>query len=208
MVLAFSRQMFVEFTVSQTMEHFLACHEHGFAALGGVPSKIMVDNLKSAVLQRLAGAAPVFNLRYLDFARHHGFAIEACNVARGNVKKNFLHGLELTDFSTVHAAAQVWLDTIANVRTHGETQQRPVDLLAQERPRLGPLTPHPYDIALTSTSVASSQFRITLDTNQYSVPAAYAHRRLTIKAYPDRVCIYFDNQLIARHTRRYDRHED
>jgi len=53
MVLAFSRQMFVEFTVSQTMEHFLACHEHGFAAFGGVPSKIMVDNLKSAVLQRL-----------------------------------------------------------------------------------------------------------------------------------------------------------
>jgi len=33
---------------------------------GGVPSKIMVDNLKSAVLQRLAGAAPVFNPRYLD----------------------------------------------------------------------------------------------------------------------------------------------
>src|SRR6266852_7023263 len=176
MVLAFSRQMFVEFTVSQTMEHFLACHEHGFA-------------------------------------------IEACNVARGNekgrvesgvgyVKKNFMHGLELTDFSTIHAAAQVWLDTVANVRIHGETQQRPVDLLAQERPRLGPVNPHPYDIALTSTSVASSQFRITLDTNQYSVPAAYAHRRLTVKAYPDRVCIYFDNQLIARHTRRYDRHED
>ena len=64
LVLAFSRQMFVEFTVSQTMEHFLACHEHAFAALGGVPSKIMVDNLKSAVLQRLAGAAPVFNPRY------------------------------------------------------------------------------------------------------------------------------------------------
>src|SRR5216684_1479989 len=84
MVLAFSRQMFVEFTVSQTMEHFLACHQHGFAAFGGVPSKIMVDNLKSAVLQRLAGAAPVFNPRYLDFARHHGFAIAACNVARGN----------------------------------------------------------------------------------------------------------------------------
>ena len=218
MVLAFSRQMFVEFTVSQTMEHFLACHEHGFAALGE-PSKIMVDNLKSAVLQRLAGAAPVFNPRYLDFARHHGFAIEACNVARGNekgrvesgvgyVKKNFLHGLELTDFSTIHAAAQVWLDTIANVRVHGETQQRPVDLFAQERPHLGPLNPNPYDLAHTSTSIASSQFRITLDTNQYSVPAAYAHRRLTVKAYPDRVCIYFDNQLIARHPRSYGRHED
>jgi transposase len=219
MVLAFSRQMFVEFTVSQTMEHFLACHEHGFTAFGGVPAKIMVDNLKSAVLQRLAGAAPVFNPRYLDFARHHGFAIEACNVARGNekgrvesgvgyVKKNFLHGIELTDFSAIRAAAQVWLDTIANLRIHGETQRRPVDLLEQERPHLGSLNPNPYDLAHTSTSVASSQFRITLDTNQYSVPAAYAHRRLTVKAYPDRVCLYFDNQLIARHTRRYGRHED
>jgi hypothetical protein len=43
---------------------------------------------------------------------------------------------------------------------------RPIDLLAQERPHLGPLNPHPYDLAHTSTSVASSQFRITLDTNQ------------------------------------------
>jgi len=33
------------------MEHFLACHEHAFVAVGGVPSKIMVDNLKSAALQ-------------------------------------------------------------------------------------------------------------------------------------------------------------
>ena len=219
MVLAFSRQMFVEFTVSQTMEHFLACHEHAFATFGGVPAKIMVDNLKSAVLQRLAGAAPVFNPRYLDFARHHGFAIEPCNVARGNekgrvesavgyVKKNFLHGLELSDFSAIGAAAQVWLDTIANLRIHGATQRRPVDLLAQERPHLRSLNLHPYDLGLTSTSIASSQFRITVDTNQYSVPAAYAHRRLTVKAYPDRVCLYFDNQLIARHPRGYGRHED
>ena len=218
MVLAYSRRMFVEFTVSQTMEHFLACHEHAFAELG-VPSKLMVDNLKSAVLQRLAGVAPVFNPRYLDFARHHGFEIVACNVRRGNekgrvesgvgyVKKNFLRGLELSDFSAIQAAAQVWLDTVANVRIHGETQRRPIDLFAEERPHLRRPNPHLYDLARTSTTIASSQFRITLDTNHYSVPSSYAHRRLTVKAYPDRVCIYFDNQLIARHPRRYGRHED
>jgi transposase len=219
MVLAFSRQMYVEFTLSQTMEHFLACHEHAFSAFGGVPAKVMVDNLKSAVLQRLAGVAPVFNPRYLDFARHHGFAIEPCNVARGNekgrvesgvgyVKKNFLNGLELTEFAAIQAAAQVWLDTIANLRIHGETQQRPIDLLRQERPHLGLLNPHPYDIARTYMSIASSQFRITLDTNHYSVPVSYAHRKLAVKAYPDRICIYFDNQLIARHPRHYGRHQD
>ena len=81
-------------------------------------------------------------------------------------------------------------------------------MFEQERSHLRLLNPHPYDIARIATSVASSQFRITLDTNQYSVPAAYAHRRVTVKAYPDRVCIYFDNQLIARHARCYGRHQD
>ena len=218
-VLAYSRLMYVEFTVSQTMEHFLSCHENAFRAFGGVPSKIMVDNLKSAVLQRLAGVAPVFNARYADFARHHGFSIAPCNVARANekgrvesgvgyVKKNFLRGLELTEFGAIQAAAKVWLDTIANVRIHGETHQRPVDLFAQEQAHLQPLNENRYDVARTATARASSQFRITLDVNRYSVPSAYAHRRLTVKAYPDRVCIYFDAELIARHARSYARHQD
>lgn len=51
MVFCHSRFMYVEFTVSQTMEHFLACHEHAFAAAGGVPERVMVDNLRSAVLR-------------------------------------------------------------------------------------------------------------------------------------------------------------
>ncbi len=57
MVLCYSRRMYLEFTVSQTMEFFLACHENAFAAFGGLAARIMVDNLKSAVLQRLVGQA-------------------------------------------------------------------------------------------------------------------------------------------------------
>ncbi len=45
MVLCDSRLMYVEFTVSQTMEHFLACHQNAFQFFGGVPKKVMVDNL-------------------------------------------------------------------------------------------------------------------------------------------------------------------
>jgi transposase len=219
MVLAYSRLMYVEFTVSQTMEHFLACHEHAFAAFGGCPVRLMIDNLKSAVLRRSIGEAPIFNPRYLDFARHWGVDITACNLARGNekgrvengvgyVKKNFLNGLELLDFSAVNPAAQLWLDTIANVRIHGETHRRPVDLFAEEQPHLHPLNPRPYDIARIETVRASRQFRVALDTNHYSVPAEYASRRVTLKATPERVCIYHHDQLIARHSRSYDRRQD
>jgi transposase len=66
MVLCYSRLMYVEFTVSQTMEHFLGCHQRAFQAFGKVPRKIMVDNLRSAVLKRLTGEAPVLNPRYRD----------------------------------------------------------------------------------------------------------------------------------------------
>jgi len=85
MVLCYSRMLYVEFTCSQTMEQFLACHQHAFAFFGNrVPKNIMVDNLRSAVLKRLTGQAPVFNPKYLDFAQHHGFTIKACNVRKGN----------------------------------------------------------------------------------------------------------------------------
>lgn len=87
MVLCYSRMMYLEFTLSQTMEHFLACHQHAFEFFGHrVPATIMVDNLKSAVLQRLTGQAPVFNPRYLDFAHHHGFRIVPCRLGQGQEK--------------------------------------------------------------------------------------------------------------------------
>lgn len=219
MVLCYSRALYVEFTVSQTLEHFLAGHQHAFEFFGGVPEKIMVDNLKSAVLRRLTGAAPVFNPRYLDFAAHHAFTIAPCNVGKGNekgrvesgvgyVKKNFLNGLDLADFSAINPAARLWLDEIANVRSHGETRKRPVDLLGEERARLRPLPALPHDLAAVHPLRASNRFRVTFETNRYSVPAEYASARLTLKAYPDRVCIYHRDQLVARHVRSYDRHGD
>jgi transposase len=219
MVLCYSRLMYVEFTVSQTMEHFLVCHQHAFEAFGGVPQTVMVDNLKSAVLGRILGQEPMLNPKYVDFAHHMGFAIAPCNVGKGNekgrvengvgyVKKNFLAGLDLPPFSALNPAAKHWLDTVANVRIHGETRQPPVDLWQKEKPYLGALPPHPFDIATVSQVRASKQFRITVETNRYSVPAQFAGQVLTLKTYPDRLCLYQGEHLIARHRRSYDRHGD
>ena len=219
MVLCYSRRMYLEFTVSQKMEFFLACHENAFAAFGGVPSRIMVDNLKSAVLQRLMGAAPVFNPKYLDFSRHWGFEISPCNVRSGNekgrvengvgyVKKNFLAGLELADFAAMQPAATLWVDTVADVRIHGATHQRPIDRFEDERAHLKPLNPALFDLARVCTVRATKQFRVPLDTNHYSVPARYAGELLTLKAYAERVCIYAADQLVARHARSMDRRKD
>jgi transposase len=219
MVLCHSRMMYVAFTVSQTMEHFLACHQDAFQFFGAVPQKIMVDNLKSAVLRRIVGQAPVFNPRYLDFAHHYGFTIVPCAVGKGNekgrvesgvgyVKKNLLSGLDIADFKVIKPIADHWLDTVANVRIHGETGKRPIDMFPQEKGALLPLPLQPYDVAVIKQVRASRQFRITVDANHYSVPAQLAGVNLTVKQYPDRICIYHEDNLVSRHVRCYDRKKD
>ena len=219
MVLCYSRMLYVEFTVSETMEHFLACHANAFAFFGGVPAKVMVDNLKSAVLRRAIGERIVLNPRYKDFADHFGFTIAPCGVGQphekgrvenavGYVKKNFLAARELTDFCLVNPAARQWLDAVANVRIHGTTKRKPVEMFQAERKALRPLPPRPYDVGVCRLVRANSQFRVRLDTNTYSVPAEYAGASLTMKLYPDHLCLYHQDQLIARHVRCYDRHRD
>lgn len=219
MVLCYSRMMYLEFTVSQTMEHFLNCHKNAFEFFGSVPEKIMVDNLKSAVLSRTIGQAPVFNPRYLDFAHHYGFDIAPCNIRAGNekgrvenavgyVKKNFLNGLDIPDFSAIQPASKLWLDNVANVRIHGETHKRPVDLFEEELLSLNPLPLNPFDVATVLQVRASSQFRINFDSNRYSVPAEYAGEKLILKTCPDRILLYKDEKLISNHPRCYDRHRD
>lgn len=219
MVLCYSRMIYVELALAQTMEHWLSCHQNAFTALGCVPKRIMVDNLKSAVLKRIVGEAPIFNPTYLDFAGHFGFAISACGVGKGNekgrvengvgyVKKNLLSGFELPSFDALNPAARLWCETVANVRIHGETKKKPIEMFEEEKFSLLPLPPHPYDVGTLHRMRASSQFRISLESNRYSVPAEYAGVSLTVKSYPERLCIYHESKLIARHIRSYERNRD
>ncbi len=219
MVLCYSRLLYLEFTLTQTLEQFLACHENAFRAFGGVAKNLMIDNLKTAVLEHPRDRPVRFHPRYHELAAHFGFTIKPCGVrqphekgrvenAVGYVKKNFLNGLELGPFSALNPAARHWLDTVANVRQHGQTHQRPCDRFAQEKPHLLALPSQPFDAALIKPVRASRQFRVSVDANHYSVPAAYAGTRLTLKLYPDRLCLYSGQTLVARHHRCYDRHQD
>jgi transposase len=219
MVMCYSRMLYVEFTLAETQEQFLACHEHAFEYFGGCPGRIMVDNLKSAVLSHPSGQPAIYHPRYMDFAGHYGFDICACNVGAPNekgrvengvryVKSSFLRGMQLDQFAPINPAARGWLDAVANVRVHALTHKRPLDLFDVERPRLRPLTAIPYDVGVNRLISANAQFRVTLDTNRYSVPSEYASRRLTMRVYPERLAIYHEHKLIAEHPRRYDRHQD
>jgi transposase len=214
MVLCYSRMLYVEFTLQERQEQFLAGHQNAFLRWGGVPQRVMVDNLKSAVLSHPRGQPAVYHPRYLDFAQHYGFEVRACQPRRANekgrvenavgyVKKNFLSGLTLTSLSAVQNAADQWMQE-ANGRQHATTRRRPIDLLPEEK--LRPLPPAGvYDIGTDREGVANALCRVHIDGNRYSVPARNAGSRVRIRISADRILIYRQDQLIASHLRSYHR---
>ena len=220
MVLCYSRLCYLEFTFGEKIEHFLGAHQNAFEFFGGIPAKVLIDNPKTAVLKHPSGQGALFHPRYLDFAAHYGFEPRACNVRKphekgrvesgvGYVKKNFLHGLELPrGLDVLNTAARQWMNSIANVRNHGETHKQPVELFALEKQQLNPLPPFPADTAVTYSVRANNRFRVIVDTNRYSVPSAYASQPVLLKASANRICVYHDQKLIATHIRSYDRHRD
>ncbi len=218
MVLCYSRMMYVEFTLSEGMEQFLSCHRHAFEFFQGASAKVMIDNLKVGVLRHPSGQKALFHPRYLDLAAHYGFEPVACNVRKANekgrvengvgyVKKNFLNGLDIPSFAAINPAAIPWRDTVANVRIHGETHRKPIDLFAEEKHKLRPLPVMPYDGALVRPISANGCCHVVFDTNRYSVPHLYASQKLTLKLYPDQLLLFHQEKLIATHPRTYDRRQ-
>ena len=219
MVLCWSRRMYLEFTLGQGQEQWLACHRNAFAYFAGATTEIMCDNTKTAVLAHPRGGPVVLNPVYLDFCQHYGVTIKACGPRRGNekgrveagvayVKKSFLAGLELADLASLNTAAQLWLETVANVREHGETHRTPQAMFVEEQGKLRPLPAHPYDAGIVRTVLVSNRCRVTVDTNRYSVPAAHASGTLTLKLHADRLRLFDGANFVAEHVRRYDRHQD
>ena len=219
MVLCYSRRLYLEFTLAQSMEHFLACHQNAFAYFGAVTSEVMVDNCKTAVLAHPLGGPPTFHPRYVDLAQHYGFQIKACaprqpqqkgrvESAVSFVKGNFLRGLELSSLEGLNAAAHHWLESVANIRIHAQTRRSPMDLFSDEIPKLRPLNPCSYDASVLVSVPSNTRARVIYHTNRYTVPPRYAGQSLLLKLSPQRVLLYHQDQLIADHPRCYDRHQD
>ncbi len=220
MVLCHSRRMYVEFTLSETLEQFLAVQQNAFLAWGGTPRKLMIDNLKSAVLSHTRGQPAVYNPRYLDFSRHYGCELRACTIRAahekgrvengvGYVKKSFLNGLGPSgSLAGLNAMAWRWLDEVANVRVHGETRKKPIEAFEEEKATLNALPATLYDVGQPKAVHATRRCRINFDSNRYSVPPEQAGARLNLCVYPERLIVYHDQKIVAEHIRSYERGVD
>jgi transposase len=157
MTLSYSRHQYVEFVFDQRSTTWLLCHRHAFEYFGGVPERVVVDNLKAAIV-RAAWDEPEVQRTYRECAEHYGFLIAPCRpgvpehkgkVEQGGVhyvKRNFLAGRKLTTLSDANQAVLQWCEQVAGQRIHGTTKQKPLLRFRKvEQAALRPLPVMPYE---------------------------------------------------------------
>jgi transposase len=215
MVMSWSRALFLDFALDQRMETFLLMHRRALEFFGGVPRKILYDNLKSAVLHHI-GSTVQFNPRLLALAGHYLFEPAAAPVrypeAKGRVegaikyiRHSFFYGRSFRSLDDVRSQAAQWRDQVANDRVHATTHERPRERLLVEAPRLRALPPRPFDTDAIVPAIVSKEARVRFDANSYSVPPAHVGKSVMIRASDTSVRVIADGIQIARHDRCFDR---
>jgi transposase len=213
MVFSWSRAMYLEFVPKADTTTFIRCHLNAFAHLGGVPQRCLYDNTKLVVLDRDDNGVPQFNERFLDFALRLGLSIQLCHPYRAQtkgrvesgvkyVRHNFWPTARFTDLPDLNQQGRVWCETVANVRVHGTTCERPCDRLQQERPHLKPLpgTERLQTFLRDERRVGRDGF-VRWERAAYGVPWAWAGKNVQVQASETVVEIWAGDRRLAVHPR-------
>jgi len=221
MVLGHSRHQYVEHVFDQKAESWVKLHVNAFKEFGAVPSEIVPDNLKAAVLKAAFASSEdsTLNRSYRELARHYGFKI-APTPPRAPKKKgkvesgvkyvnnNFGTGRDGEDITTSNAEVRRWVREIAGTRTHGSTGRAPLEVFAQEeRAAMLPLPSEPYRIVLWHKATLHRDSHFHFDGRLYSVPwrhVAPEGQKATVvwaRATATTVTAYIDDARVADHDR-------
>ncbi len=215
MLLSWSRHLYAELVFDQRVATWLLCHRHAFAFFGGVPARIVPDNLKAAIV-RASFTEPLAQRAYRECAEHYGFLIDPNpprsphlkgKVEQGGVHyvtRNFLAGrTPPPPMDALNLALRRWCCTIAGQRMHGTTKQRPLDrFITVEQSTLRPLPPTPYDPAEWKQARLYRDCHLTFVGAYYSAPYRLIGQTLWVRGGARTVELYTtDHQLVATHTR-------
>lgn len=216
MTLSWSRHIFLRFYPGCSMPYFLRGHVDAFEFFGKVPRKLLYDNLKSAVLERM-GSAIHFNPTMLELAAHYRFEPIPVAPARGNQKgrveraiqycrHSFFAAREWKDLDDLNEQALQWCLTVAAERKCAEDRTMTVsEAFALEKENLLALPNNPFPAyERIAVSVGKTPY-VRFDLNDYSVPYRLVKKTLSVVADMSVVRILDNGEEVARHQRSWER---
>lgn len=212
-VLSHSRKAYSEVVWRQTTDNFISAIENAFYYFGGVPKRLVIDNLKAAV-KRADWYDPEVHPKLQSFAAHYGTAFVPTKPYRpehkGKVessvkyaKNNGLKGHVFKCLADQNDHLLDWEESVADTRIHGTTKKQVrKQFEAVERATLLPLPPDRFAMFHEARRVVSRDGHIEVAGAFYSAPAEYVSRTVWAR-WDSRLVRIFNSrwQQLAVHSR-------
>lgn len=211
--LVYSRHQYVHVCHTQKLPDVIAGLDDAWEFFGGRPGRVIVDNMKTAVV-KADKYEPVFQRTFSLYAAHHGFTIDATesrspqqkpHVERGvpYVRENFFRGEQFLDLAHVQREARKWCVETAGMRIHGTTRRQPfVEFEAFEKPALEAAAEKRFDTPQWADPKVHIDCHVQFQNATYSVPYEHRGKKTIVKGDRELVRIYVAGQLVKTHPRK------
>ena len=199
-ILSYSRRQYIDLVDDKKQLTLFRELIAAFIYTDGVPREVKGDNQKVCVVRWEMGQ-PVFNRKYLEFATWYRFRPITITPRRPqeNLKierpfwyfeQSFLNGREFRDRDDLKDQLRQWLREVNDVRIHGTTKRKPIDMYIEEHPFLQPLPENHFDTSVVMHKVVNQESCIYWEGYQYVVPEKYMYELCPIRITDDHMVIY------------------
>lgn len=218
LTLGYSRRSFYRAYPNEQLGAFLEAHEGAFEHFGGHTREHLYDRTRTVCRPGESGRAS-WNVTFLAFAEYWGFEPRLCQPYRARtkgkvesgvkyVKRNFLPGRHFRDQSDFDAQLSEWTATVADVRLHGTTHERPIDRFERERAQLIACAGQPgFRLECPVARIVASDYLVSVDTNHYSVPFGLIGETVEVKRQGEHLHILYQGEEVATHARLTGKHQ-
>lgn len=191
-ILGYSRVGYFAICYDQKLETLIREITNAFEYFGGVPKRVKVDNMRTAILTNQHYDL-VFNQDFLEYANHYTTVIIPCTPyhpeQKGTVESgikylqgNFISGRTFVDAADLKRQLADWMTTYANERIHGTTRRVPMQMLVtEEREKLQPMPEESFAFFNRGVRTVGVNCHIHFENNYYSVPACLVGKEVTVR---------------------------
>lgn len=213
MVLAHSRHMFVRPVLTLDQESWTRSHVAAFEFFGGVPARLVPDNLKTGV-ERPDLYDPLINRSYAELASHYGTLVDPARAVKPKdkprverqmpyIRDSLWRGREFESLEAMQAAALTWCTEVAGGRRHrGLDGAAPIAVFrAVEAGALTALPKSPFTLAVWSRGKVGPDIHVKVGRALYSVPWRLIGQTVDARSTALTVQIFHNGDLVKTHAR-------
>ena len=211
MILSCSRALFVQPVLKMDQISWNASHVAAFEFFGGVPARLVCDNLKTGVA-RPDLYDPQINLAYGELAAFYGTLIDPARARKPKdkprierpmpyIRDSFFAGRQFGSLTQMQADAIRWATQVYGVHKHrGLDGQTPASVFAAvERDALLPLPPRPFESVIYTVGRVAPDCHVKSGKAFYSVPWRLMGQQVTVRTAGDVVQIFHTDTVVATH---------